>query len=215
MSDFKGRHFGGEIVFWAARWYCRHAIGYRDLEQMMGKRGVQVGHSTVFRWGRTCAPEIEKRLRWQWRRPRPTSWRADETYVKVRGKWVYLDRAVDRRGDTIDFRLSPMRSTKAAKRFLGKALTRLKNRELPHVIDTDKAPTYAAAQAALKKEAECPDETIHRQVKYLNNTVEADHGITRDIRGEARIVERTFGIGPSALTAAVRHLDQHLRLKAA
>lgn len=179
----------------------------------------------------------------------------DETYVKVRGKWVYLYRAVDKRGDTIDFYLSPTRSTKAAKRFLGKALKGLKNWELPHVINTDKAPTYAAALAALKKETKCPDETIHRQVKYLNNIVEADHGklkllirvvrgfktlktayatikgfevmralrkgqarifnITRDIRGEARIVERAFGIGPSALTKAVRHLDQHFGLKAA
>ena len=179
----------------------------------------------------------------------------DETYVKVRGKWVYLYRAVDKRGDTIDFYLSPTRSTKAAKRFLGKALKGLKNWELPHVINTDKAPTYAAALAALKKETKCPDEAIHRQVKYLNNIVEADHGklkllirvvrgfktlktayatikgfevmralrkgqarifnITRDIRGEARIVERAFGIGPSALAKAVRHLDQHFGLKAA
>ena len=123
------------------------------------------------------------------------------------------------------------------------------------MINTDKAPNYAAAPAAHKKEAKCPDETIHRQVKYLNNIVEADHGklkllirpirafktlktayatikgfevmqalrkcparifnITRDIRGDARIVERAFGIGPFALTEAVRHLDQHLGLKAA
>lgn len=151
--------------------------------------------------------------------------------------------------------LSPTRSNKAAKRFLGKALKGMKNWELPHVINTANAPTYAAVLAALKKEAKCPDETIHRQVKYLNNIVEADHGklkllirpvrgfktlktayatikgfevmrtlrkgqvrifnINRDIRGEARIVERAIGIGPSALTEAVRHLDQHLGLEAA
>ena len=100
MSDFKGRHFGGEIVLWAVRWYCRYRISYRDLEQMMAERGVSVDHSTIYRWVQRYAPEIEKRLRWHWRRPRSGSWRVDETYVKVRGKWSYLYRAVDKLGNT-------------------------------------------------------------------------------------------------------------------
>ena len=79
--------------------------------------------------------EMEKRLRWQWRRPRSGSWRVDETYVKVRGKWAYLYRAVDKFGDTIDFYLSATRNTKAAKRFLGKALRGLKDWELPEVVN--------------------------------------------------------------------------------
>ena len=83
MSDFKGRHFGGEIVLWAVRWYCRYGISYRDLEQIMAERGVSVDHSTIDRWVQKYAPEIEKRLRWHWRRPRSGSWRVDETYVKV------------------------------------------------------------------------------------------------------------------------------------
>jgi hypothetical protein len=90
VSDFKGRHFEGEIVLWAVRWYCRYGISYRDLEQMMTERGVSVDHSTIYRWVQRYAPEIEKRLRWHWRRPRSRSWRVDETYVKVRGKWSYL-----------------------------------------------------------------------------------------------------------------------------
>lgn len=185
MSDFKGRHFEGEIVLWAVRWYCRYGVSYRDFEQMMGERGVSVDHSTIYRWVQNYAPEIEKRLRWQWRQPRSTSWRVDETYVKVCGKWAYLYRAVDKFGDTIDFYLSPTRSTAAAKRFLGKALKGLKQWELPHVINTDKAPTYAAALAELKKEGKCPQDTVHRQVKY--NVVEADHGkrklLIRPVRG--------------------------------
>ena len=113
MSEFKWRHFEGEIILWAVRWYCRYGISYRDLEQMMGERGVPVDHSTIYRWVQKYAPEIEKRLRWQWRCPRSTSWRVDETYVKVRGQWTYLYRAVDKHGNTIDFYLSPTRNAKA------------------------------------------------------------------------------------------------------
>jgi len=165
VSGFKGRHFQGEIVLWAVRWYCRYGVSYRDLEQMMAERGVSVDHSTIYRWVQRYAPEIEKRLRWQWRRPRSTSWRVDETYVKVRGRWAYLYRAVDKHGNTIDFHLSPTRTTAAAKRFLGKALKGLKDYEKPHVINTDKAPTYAAALTELKKEGKCPKDTLHRQAQ--------------------------------------------------
>ena len=123
----------------------------------------------------------------EWRGPRSTSWRVDETYVKVRGQWTYLYRAVDKHGNTIDFYLSPTRNTAAAKRFLGKALNGLKDWEKPRVINTDKAPTYAAALAELKMEGKCPEETLHRQVKYLNNIIEADHGklkqLIRPVRG--------------------------------
>ena len=112
---------------------------------------------------------------------------AGATYIKVRSKWAYLYRAVDKFGNTIDFYLSPTRNTAAAKRFLGKALKGLKHWELPHVINTDKAPTYAAALAELKKEGTCPEDTVHRQAKYLNNVVEADHGklkqLIRPVRG--------------------------------
>lgn len=166
MSDFKGRHFEGEIVLWAVRWwYCRYGVSYRDLEEMLGERGVSVDHSTIYRWVQRYAPEIEKRLRWQWRRPRSTSWRVDETYVKVRGQWAYLYRAVDKYGNTIDFYLSPTRNTTAAKRFLGKALHGLEDWDKPTVINTDKAPTYAAALAELKAEGKCPKDTVHRQAK--------------------------------------------------
>ena len=80
---------------------------------MMTERGVAVDHSTIYRWVQRFAPEMEKRLRWQWRRPQSRSWRVDETYIKVRGKWAYLYRAVDKLGNTIDFYLSATRNTKA------------------------------------------------------------------------------------------------------
>ena len=124
MKDFKGRHFRGEIVLWAERWYCRYAVSYRDLEAMMTEHGVAVDHSTIYRWVQRFGPELEKRLRWQWRRPGSGSWRIDETYVKVRGRWAYRYRALDKFGDTIDFYLPAIRNTEAAKRFLGKILPR-------------------------------------------------------------------------------------------
>src|SRR3546814_5845518 len=96
-------------------WYCRYGISYRDLEEMLSERGIEVDHTTIYRWVQRYAPEMEKRLRWFWRRGFDPSWRLDETYVKVRGKWTYLYRAVDKRGDTIDFYLSSTRSAKAAK----------------------------------------------------------------------------------------------------
>lgn len=90
MNDFKGRHFTGEVILWAVRWYCRYGISYRDLEEMLSERGIDVDHTTIYRWVQRYAPEMEKRLRWFWRRGFDPSWRLDETYVKVRGKWTYL-----------------------------------------------------------------------------------------------------------------------------
>ena len=85
MSDFKGRHFRGEIVLWAVRWYCRYPISYRDLEAMMTERGVAVDHSTIYRWVQRFAPEMEKRLRWQWRRPQSRSWCQRRLKIRPKG----------------------------------------------------------------------------------------------------------------------------------
>jgi len=186
MSEFKWRHFQGEVILWAVRWYCRFGISYRDLEQMMGELGVAVDHSTIYRWVQRYAPEMERRLRWQWRSPASTSWRVDETYVRVRGAWAYLYRALDKHGNTIDFYLSPTRNAKAAKRFLGKALNGLQDWQKPEVISTDKAPPYGVAISELKAEGRCPENTVHRQVKYLNNVIEADHGKLKQLIGPVR-----------------------------
>ena len=148
MSDFKGRHFRLEIVLWAVRWYCRYPISYRDLEAMMTERGVAVDHSTIYRWVQRFAPEMEKRLRWQWRRPQSRSWRVDETYIKVRGKWAYLYRAVDKLGNTIDFYLSATRNTKAVRD--SSAPRRATSRE-------HRGASYATAIAELKSRGQVPD----------------------------------------------------------
>ena len=141
---------------------------------------MDVDHTTIYRWVQHYAPEMEKRLRWYRRRPSWNGrWQVDETYIKVKGNWMYLYRAVTKQGDTIDFYLSPTRNTKAAKTFLGKALEGLKDYEKPRVINTEKAPTYGPAIAALKSECKCPADTEHRQVKCLNNVIAAEKAHVR------------------------------------
>ena len=177
MKDFKWRHYRGEVILWAVRWYCCYGISYRELEVMLKERGVEVDHSTIHRWVLRYAPDLEKRLR---RCYSPhcfghDSWRVDETYIKVKGKWRYLYRIVDKRGRTIDFMLSATRDGKAAKRCLGKALRQLKPWQHPRVINTDKAGCYEWAIPELKKEGLLAKDVQHRQVKYINNVIEGDH----------------------------------------
>ena len=108
-NSFKWKHFVGEIILLNVRWYLKYPLSYRNLKEMMIERGIQVDHSTIMRWVHQYSPEIEKKIR---RHLRPTndSWRVDETYIKVKGKWKYFYRAVDSNGNTIDFMLSAKRN---------------------------------------------------------------------------------------------------------
>ncbi len=187
MSIFKNRHFKYDIIIWAVRWYCKYGISYRDLEEMLTERGVEVDHSTIYRWVQYYAPKIMEQLKWYWKPKLGLSWKVDETYVKVRGKWTYLYRAIDKSGNTIDFYLSPTRNTKAAKRFLSKALGSIPKWSHLQTINTDKNPTYGKAIAELKKDNKCSPELEHRQVKYLNNLIESDHGKLK------RLIRPTLG----------------------
>ena len=126
-------------------------MSYRDLEQMLGERGVSVDHSTIYRWVQRYAPETEKRAALVVARAIFAIWRV-ETRVKVRGQWAYLYRAVDKHGNTLEFYLSRRATRRRPKRFLGQGLNGLKEWEKPSVINTDKAPTFAAALAELKQE---------------------------------------------------------------
>ena len=121
---FKGRQFTSEVILWAVRWYLMFPISYRDLELMLLDRGVEVNHTTIFRWIQAYAAELEKRIRPHLRTSNG-SWRVDETYVRVKGRWTYLYRAVDSRGQTIDFLLSARRDAAAAERFFRKAFAQL------------------------------------------------------------------------------------------
>jgi transposase-like protein len=140
---------------------------------MLADRGIQVDHTTLFRWIQAYAPELEKRIR-SHLRTTAGSWRVDKTYIPVKGKWVYLHRAVDARGQTIDFLLSPRRDAAAAKRFFRKAL-RQAHRVHSRTISVDKNAAYPIAPEALKRDGELWRFAKLRQVMFLNNIVEHDH----------------------------------------
>ena len=144
--SFKGRQFTAEVILWVVRWYLMFPISYRDLELMLADRGVEVDHTTMFRWIQAYAPELEKRIRPRLH-PSNGSWRVDETYVKVKGRWTYLYRAVDSRGQTIDFLLSARRDAAAAKRFFRKALGQ-PHTVNPHTITVDRNRAMATLAAA-------------------------------------------------------------------
>src|SRR6184192_3344851 len=121
QNPFKWRHFEAEIILLCVRWYLRYALSYRDLEEMMAERGLHVDHSTIYRWVQRYAPELEKRCRPHLKATND-SWRVDETYIKVKKVWMYLYRAVDSDGNTLEFLFSSTRDAEAAKRFFVKAL---------------------------------------------------------------------------------------------
>ena len=117
MIEFKGSHFEREVILWGVRWYVAYPMSYRQLKEMMQERGVEVDHSTLNRWVLKYVPLLDEQLRAR-KRPLGSSWRMDETYVRIKGAWKYLYRAVDKAGATVDFLLTAKRDPKAALRFL-------------------------------------------------------------------------------------------------
>src|SRR5271156_2531596 len=177
MIEFKCGHSGREVIPWDVRWYVAYPISYRQLEEMMSERGVEVDHSTLNRWVVKYIPLLEKQFRAR-KSPVGSSWRLDETYVKVKGAWKYLYRAVDKAGATVDFLLTAKRDRKAALRFLRKAI---KLNGTPEKITIDKSGANTAAIESHNTETKAGIEI--RRIKYLNNIVEQDHrAIKRLIR---------------------------------
>ena len=180
-NSFKWKHYAGEIILLNVRWYLKYPLSYRNLKEMMAERGIEVDHTTIMRWVHQYSPEIEKKVR-RYLKPTNDSWKMDETYIKVKGEWKYLYRAVDSDGNTIDFMLSAKRNKKAAKRFLKKALCS-KHNQIPRVITVDKNPAYPPAVNELKNDRILPQNVNLRQIKYLNNIIEQDHrSIKRIVR---------------------------------
>src|SRR5246127_1381883 len=148
---FKWRQFEPEVILLAVGWYLRFSLSYRDVEELLAERGLRADHVTVWRWVQSYAPEMERRLRSKLKSTNG-SWRVDETYVRVKGKWRYLYRAVDSSGATVDFLLSAKQDAAAARRFLSKALGGANHPE-PRVINTDEHAAYPPAIVRLKAES--------------------------------------------------------------
>jgi transposase, IS6 family len=170
---FRGRHFADEIIVLCVRWYLRYSLSYRDLTEIMCERNLSIDPSTIWRWVQRYAPELNERIR---RELKPTngSWRTDETYVRVAGRWTYLYRAVDSTGATIDFLLSETRDLTSARRFFQKALA-APGHPRPRVINVDGNPSYPTVIEELKQERVLGRRCRCRIVPYLNNIVEQDH----------------------------------------
>jgi IS6 family transposase len=189
LSAFRGFRFPPEVIVLAVRWYLRYGLSYRDVEELLAERGIEVDHVTVFRWVQRFTPLLADAAR-PCRHAVGDRWFVDETYVKVAGKWRYVYRAVDQYGQIIDVFVSNRRDTRAARRFF---TTALDAHSEPVEIVTDRAPALLAVIDELMPGA------FHNTEQYANNRIECDHGRLkarlRPIRGlkrdrSARVIMR-------------------------
>ena len=178
---FKGSHFEKEIILWGVRWYVAYPISYRQLEEMMGERGVTGDHSTLNRWVIKYAPEVEKAFR---RRQRPvgSSWRVNVTDVEITGKWAYLSRAVAKEGHTIDFLLTPICDRNVAEAFVRKAI---RTQGLPEKITID--------QSGADRPAISHYNTTHRTTLIIHHFKYPNKIVKQDYRAVRRVVRLLLG----------------------
>ena len=191
----KRLHYPLDVMLTCVRWYVASPLSLRNLEEMMAERGISVDHSTVHRWALKLLPVREKAFR-RHKRPVGSSWRVDETYIKVNGQWKYLYRAVDKAGNTIDFLLRAHRDKTAARPYFEQSIAQ--NGE-PETVTIDKSGANMAALEAINAARETPIKI--RQTKYLNNILEQDH---RAIKRRTRpmLGSRAFGAHASCSVAS-------------
>jgi transposase-like protein len=166
-SAFAGFCFPPEVIVLSVRWYLRFALSYRDVEELLAERGIDVDHVTVYRWVQRFTPMLAEAAR-PCRHAVGDCWQVDETYVKVAGRWRYVYRAIDQFGQVIDVFVSPRRDAAAARRFFQRAIDTM--RVAPVEVITDHAPVYPAVLEEFLPAA------WHRTDRYANNHIEADHG---------------------------------------
>ena len=171
LKYFKGFCSSPEIIMLFVYMKCRFSLSYRDLEEMSIIRGAEIDHSTLQRWVIRFVPLIDKEVRKR-KKPVGSSWRMDETYIKLNGKWIYLYRALDSKGNTIEFLLRKHRDAGAAKAFFRKAF---KNNFYPQKITIDKSGSNISALTSINKDLPVDKQIEIRQIKYLNNIIEQDH----------------------------------------
>ena len=165
-SVFAGFRFPPKVISIAVRWYLRYGLSYRDVEELLAERGITVDHVTIYRWVQRFTPEFIEAARLCRHAP-GDRWFADETYVKVAGRWTYLYRAIDQHGQIIDVLLSARRDLAAARRFFSRAL---RTGTIPAEVTTDRAPAYPRVLDELIPSA------LHTVERYANNPIETDHG---------------------------------------
>ena len=166
-SAFDGFRFPPDVIIVAVRWYLRFGLSYRDVEELLAERGVEVDHVTVYRWVRRFTPLLTEAAR-PCRHLVGDRWQVDETYVKVAGRWRYVYRAIDQFGQVIDVFVSPRRDARAARWFFQQAIGATK--VTPVEVTTDQAPVYPGVLEALLPAA------WHRTDQYANNGIECHHG---------------------------------------
>jgi len=189
---FRKRQFEPVIIVTCVRWYCRFSLSLRDLKELMAERGLAVDHTTIWRWIQRYGPEVYQRLRGQVKL-KSSTWHMDETFVRIAGRWLYLFRAVDSQGQSVDFYLSETRDREAAKCFLKKALANPDNR-LPRVFARDGLRSYPAAIREMQSEGQLRPRCRHRTRRYSNNRIESDH---RSIKRRLRAMQ-----GPRTVATA-------------
>jgi IS6 family transposase len=165
-SNFTGFRFPPDVIMVAVRWYLRYGLSYRDVEELLAERGIEVDHVTVYRWVQRFTPLLVDAAR-PGRHASGDRWFVDETYVKVAGRWVYLYRAIDQYGQVIDVLVSEKRDLAATRRFFTRALS---HSPRPAEVSTDRAPAYPRVLDELLPFA------CHMVEQYANNPVESDHG---------------------------------------
>ena len=214
LSAFAGFRFPSEVITVAIRWYLRYSFSYRDVEELLAERSVEVDHVTVSRWVQRFSPLFADAAR-PCRHSPGDRWFVDETYVKVAGRWRYLYRAVDQYGQVIDVLLTEHRDTAAAQRFFVRAL---RHGPVPVEVTTDKAAAYLRVLDELVPAA------AHVTEQYGNNRVEADHGWLKPGDGlcfaifYTKVHDRVLGPlfaadqpqAPPELRRALRTIDQHI-----
>ena len=180
MIEFKGVQFPKSAILFAVFFYVRYAVSYRDLEEIMAERGVVVDHATLNRWVVNYAPFIAAQAQAR-KRQTAKSWRVDETYIKVKGRWAYLYRAVDRNGEPLDFMLSEHRDLAAARRFFRRVIAA---HGVPDRAVIDKSGANLAGLQAVNvilKFTGAGKTMKIQQVKYLDNILEQDHRFIKRI----------------------------------
>jgi len=208
-SAFAGFCFPPDVIMLAVRWYLRFGLSYRDVEELLAERGIEVDHTTIYRWVQRFTPLLAEAAR-PCRHAVGDRWQVDETYLKIAGRWRYLYRAIDQFSQVIDVFLSPRRDATAARRFFQQAIGVTK--VTPVEVVTDRAAAYPIVLDEVLPAA------WHRTEQYANNHIECDHGRLkvwlRPMRGLKQDRSARVAVAGHALVQNIRRGHYELAVEA-